>query len=85
MLRPDPNQIDRLTEIIDNLNARLAEAHQHGWLGEVEGLEASLAGAEQKLTTMRRMASSATTPIELGPARLAAVGSTPIALPGQPA
>ena len=67
MLRPDPNQIDRLSEIIDNLRARLAEAHQHGWLGEVEGLEASLAGAEQKLAAMRRPAGSVSTPIELRP------------------
>jgi integrase len=35
MLRPDPQQIPRLTEIIDNLQARLGEAHHHGWLGGV--------------------------------------------------
>ena len=47
-------KVRRLTEIIDNLGARLAEAHERGWLGEVDGLEASLAGAHQKLEAMRR-------------------------------
>ncbi len=55
-MRPDPAQVTRLIEIIDNLNVRLAEAHQRGWLGEVEGLEATIAAADQKLTTMRRSA-----------------------------
>ena len=54
LLRPDRAQAARLTEIIDNLNARLAEAHERGWLGEVEGLEATIAAAHQKLATMRR-------------------------------
>lgn len=66
MLRPDPHQLGRLVEIIDNLKARLSEAHDRGWLGEVDGLEASLAGAEQKLATMRRLSGSSPTPIELG-------------------
>ena len=56
MLRPDPKQLGRLTEIIENLDARLAEAHNRGWLGEVEGLQASLGAAHQKLTTMQRTA-----------------------------
>jgi hypothetical protein len=29
------------------------EAKNRGWLGEVEGLNISLAGAEQKLATMK--------------------------------
>ncbi|MFD9813388.1 hypothetical protein [Streptomyces sp. NPDC059080] len=29
--------------------ARIAEAEREGWLGEVEGLQVSLAGAEEKL------------------------------------
>jgi hypothetical protein len=69
MLRPDPAQQPRLVEIIENLNARLAEAHERGWLGEVEGLEASLAGAEQKLATMRRIPGSAAASIRLGSSR----------------
>ena len=33
----------------DNLRARIAEATREGWLGEVEGLQVSLAGASDKL------------------------------------
>jgi integrase len=73
MLRPDPAQLDRLTEIADNLAARLAEALDRGWLGEIEGLEASLAGAHQKLETMRRSTDPVTTAVEVGLPRL---GST---------
>lgn len=54
LLRPDPAQLDRLTEIHTNLLARLAEAHERGWAGEIDGLEISLTGAEQKLEQMRR-------------------------------
>ena len=54
MLWPDPAQRDRLTEIRDNLTARIAEAEREGWLGEVEGLKISLAGAEDKLAQIRR-------------------------------
>ncbi len=49
MLRPDPQQAPRLIEIIDNLQARLSEAHRQGWLGEAEGIEISLTAARQKL------------------------------------
>ncbi|WP_052230258.1 integrase [Streptomyces sp. CT34] len=54
LLRPDPAQRARLTEIRDNLIARIAEAEWEGWLGEVEGLQDSLAGAEQKLRQLDR-------------------------------
>ena len=54
LLRPDPGQLPRLTEIHANLIARLAEAHERGWAGEIDGLEVSLAGAEHKLEQMRR-------------------------------
>jgi hypothetical protein len=50
MLWPDPAQRHRLIEIRDNLLARIAEAEREGWLGEVEGLKISLAGARDKLT-----------------------------------
>jgi len=56
LLRPDPGQMPRLLEIRDNLQARIAEARQEGWLGEIAGLEATLAAAKQKLETMRRLA-----------------------------
>jgi hypothetical protein len=54
MLWPDPAQQHRLTEIRDNLTDRIAEAEREGWLGEIEGLRISLAGAEDKLTQIRR-------------------------------
>jgi integrase len=54
MLWPDPAQRARLVEICDNLTARIAEAEREGWLGEVEGLQVSLAGAEDKLAQIDR-------------------------------
>ena len=54
MLWPDPAQRDRLTEIRDNLTDRIAEAEREGWLGEVDGLQISLAGAEDKLAQIER-------------------------------
>jgi integrase len=54
LLWPDPAQRPRLIEIRDNLIARIAEAEHEGWLGEVEGLRVSLAGANDKLTQMDR-------------------------------
>ncbi|HEY5987985.1 MAG TPA: site-specific integrase, partial [Streptosporangiaceae bacterium] len=56
-LRPDPAQEPRLLEIRDNLQARIAEARREGWLGEIAGLEASLAAADQKLQAMKQIAS----------------------------
>ncbi|MCW7986582.1 hypothetical protein XF35_15080 [Streptomyces platensis subsp. clarensis] len=38
----------------DNLIARIAEAETEVWLGEVEGLQVSLAGAEEKLRRLDR-------------------------------
>jgi integrase len=64
MLWPDPSQRHRLIEIRDNLVARIAEARREGWLGEIEGLEVSLAGAEEKLAQMERR-SVHTVPVEL--------------------
>ena len=57
MLWPDPAQRPRLAEIRDNLIARIAEAEREGWLGEVEGLQISLAGAEDKLAQIDRRSS----------------------------
>jgi hypothetical protein len=51
---PDPTQRPRIAEIRDNLIARIAEAEHEGWLGEVEGLKISLAGAEGKLAQINR-------------------------------
>ena len=65
MLWPDPAQRDRLTEIRDNLTARIAEAEREGWLGEVEGLKISLTGAEDKLAQIERRTHNQHT-VELG-------------------
>ena len=51
---PDPAQRPRIAEIRDNLIARIAEAEHEGWLGEIEGLQVSLAGAEDKLAQIDR-------------------------------
>ncbi|MFD7498050.1 hypothetical protein ACFV8T_37910 [Streptomyces sp. NPDC059832] len=64
MLRPDPAQRPRLVEIRDNLLARITEAEQEGWLGEIEGLRVSLAGARDKLAQID--ATTATRPTDLG-------------------
>ncbi|MER5184496.1 hypothetical protein ABT009_40325 [Streptomyces sp. NPDC002896] len=37
-------------EIRVNLVDRIAEAEREGWLGELEGLRVSLAGAESKIS-----------------------------------
>jgi integrase len=55
LLRPSPAQRGRITEIHDNLLARVAEAEREGWAGEVEGLKVSLAGAHHKLAQLDEM------------------------------
>jgi hypothetical protein len=70
LLRPDPAQRARLADIRDNLIARIAEAEREGWLGEVEGLRVSLAGAEDKLAQIDRRSPQS---VNLGmPGRVAA-------------
>jgi integrase len=66
VLRPDPAQHHRLQEIITNLHDRLTEARQRGWHGEVDGLEATIAAAQQKLEHMRRIATTTTGSVNLG-------------------
>ena len=51
-------------EIRDNLTARIAEAEREGWLGEVEGLQVSLAAAEDKLSQIDKR--SPKTSVDLG-------------------
>lgn len=58
---PDPAQRSRILEIRDNLQARILEAEHEGWLGEIEGLEISLAGANDKLAQIDRRR----TPVDL--------------------
>ena len=63
MLRPDPRQHERLRQIIDSLDERIAEADGRGWAGEVEGLRTSRAAAELKLVQMQRTATNLGMPI----------------------
>ncbi|MFB7853543.1 hypothetical protein ACFC34_42070 [Streptomyces sp. NPDC056053] len=65
LLRPDPAQRARIEEIRDNLVARIAEAEREGWLGEIEGLKVSLAGAEDKLAQVDRRTRDRST-VDLG-------------------
>ncbi|MFI8075544.1 hypothetical protein ACIF85_43385 [Streptomyces sp. NPDC086033] len=39
-------------EIRDNLLARITEAEREGWVGELDRLEVSLAGAQDKLAQL---------------------------------
>ena len=67
LLRPDPAQRQRLLDVRDNLLARIEEARREGWLGEVEGLQISLAGARTKLAQVEQMASTGPRPpVQLG-------------------
>ena len=67
LLRPDPAQRQRLLDVRDNLLARIDEARREGWLGEVEGLQISLAGARTKLAQVEQMTStSPRQPVQLG-------------------
>ena len=54
MLRIEPRQRPRLTEIIHNLTERIAEAKLNGWHGEVAGLQISLQAAQAKLCNPRK-------------------------------
>jgi hypothetical protein len=62
---PDPAQRPRIAEIRDNLLDRIAEAEREGWIGEVEGLKVSLAGAEDKLAQIDRRTTRANA-VDLG-------------------
>jgi integrase len=62
---PDPAQRTRITEIRDNLTARITEAEREGWLGEAEGLKISLAGAQDNLAQIDRRTRT-TAPVSLG-------------------
>jgi hypothetical protein len=47
-----PDEMPRMEEIRDNLRDRIAEAEREGWLGDVEGLSASLSATEEKIATL---------------------------------
>ena len=64
MLWPDPARRPRISAIRHNLIARIVEAEREGWLGEIEGLKISLAGASDKLAQIDRHTSRQ--PVNLG-------------------
>lgn len=66
MLRVSPRQRPRLAEIIRNLTERISEARANGWLGEVQGLQVSLAKAKEKLASLDRSSSRQAGPTDLG-------------------
>ena len=49
-----------------NLLDRIAEAEREGWLGEVEGLQVSLAGADDKLTQITASLRRTADAVQLG-------------------
>jgi hypothetical protein len=51
----------RLESIHANLVARLQEAKEQGWLGEVAAIETTMAAAAQKLEAIRTLAAQHTT------------------------
>jgi hypothetical protein len=66
LLRPEPAQRARLEEIRRNLHDRIAEAEREGWLGEVEGLKVSIAGADDKLAQIDATLSRQAITVQLG-------------------
>jgi hypothetical protein len=75
----------RLTEIHDNLLARIEEAHREGWAGEAEGLKVSLAAARQKLAQMSEIsAHHRDTAVHLGMPAHPGAASRATTAPGLP-
>ncbi|MET9735130.1 hypothetical protein ABZZ79_32160 [Streptomyces sp. NPDC006458] len=73
--RPDPAQRSRLTDIRDNLIARIAEAEREGWLGGVEGLQVSLSGAQGKLDQLDTEAARRSSTVDLGMSAFAEIAN----------
>jgi hypothetical protein len=55
MSRMDPVQLARLLQIEENTRTLLAEAREHGWDGEVQGLEETLHHIGEKKAQGERM------------------------------
>jgi hypothetical protein len=66
LLRPDPAERGRLTQIRDNLLDRITEAETNRWFGEAEGLKVSLAGARDKLAQMDQITTRRDAAVNLG-------------------
>jgi hypothetical protein len=54
-LQVDPAQIDRLTLIETDLNARIATAHENAWIGDVEQLRLTLGHLHGKQDQVQRL------------------------------
>src|SRR5476649_146683 len=78
LLRPDPDERPRLSEICANLAARIAEAETARWLGEAEGLKVSLAVARSKLAQMDQISVRRNTTVKLGIPRFSEVAGRTI-------
>lgn len=70
LLRPDPDELDRFVDIRDNVIERIAEAREYGWTGEVEGLEITLAAANEKIARIESLRAEPDAPTILGLLRL---------------
>jgi site-specific recombinase XerD len=55
MLRVDPKMLPRLEEIEEDLHQRRARAETEGWLGEIEGIDLTLAFVGEKQQQARRL------------------------------
>lgn len=84
LLRVDPSQHQRLSEIRDNLTARIREAEREGWRGEAEGLRVSLAAARDKLVQLDELISRRDTGIQLGMPGYHAVAGRSVTIPEDP-
>ena len=73
MININPKMLPRLDEIEDDLQARRSRAAYEGWLGEIEGIDLTLAFLRQKRDQTRRLARIA--PTDLGMPGLLATGS----------
>lgn len=76
LLRIDPAQRPRLIIIRDSLTARVAEARQQRWLGELEGLQVSLATVTEKLQALDARLSGPPTVTDLGMPSFTPAGRT---------
>jgi hypothetical protein len=62
-LQVDTAQVDRLTEIQDNLSARVDEAKANSWLGDVDQLLVTLGHLDSKKQQVQRMLETLPTPL----------------------
>ncbi len=77
MLHVNPAMLPRLDTIEDDLMQRRDRASQEGWLGEIEGIDVTLARLRRKRDQTLRLSKTAT-PVHLGiPTTPSATGHEP--------